>query len=61
LEGYDDFWVYEMATKLTGVIFRKALMEDSFEKVYERVFVQISTKFFEDDVHILEIFGDVGG
>jgi hypothetical protein len=50
-----------MATKLTGVIFRKALMEDSFEKVYERVFVQISTKFFEDDVHILEIFGDVGG
>jgi len=50
-----------MTTKLTGVIFRKALLEDSFEKVYGRVFEQISTKIFEDDVHILEIFGDVGG
>lgn len=56
-----DFWIYEMTVKLTGIIFRKALLEDSFEKVYVRVFEQISTKIFEDDVHILEIFGDVGG
>jgi len=56
-----DFWIYEMTSKLTGIIFRKALLEDSFERVYERVFEQISTKEFEDDVHILEIFGDVGG
>jgi hypothetical protein len=50
-----------MTSKLSGALFRKAIMEKSFEKVYERVFVQISTKVFEDDVHILEIFGDVGG
>ena len=56
-----DIWIYEMTAKLTGIIFRKALLEDSFEKVYVRVFKQISTKIFEDDVHILEIFGDVGG
>lgn len=60
MEGV-DFWIYEMTSKLTGIIFRKALLEDSFERVYERVFEQISTKEFEDDVHILEIFGDVGG
>lgn len=48
-------------TKLTGIIFKKALLENSFEKVYERVFVQMSTKVFDDDVHVLEIFGDVGG
>jgi len=50
-----------MTSKLSGALFRKAIMENSFEKVYERVFIQISTKVFEDDVHILEIFGDVGG
>ncbi len=50
-----------MTSKLSGIIFRKALLEDSFERVYERVFEQISIKDFEDDVHILEIFGDVGG
>lgn len=50
-----------MATKLTGIIFRKALMEKSFVKVYTRVLEQMSIKVFEDDVQILEIFGDVGG
>ena len=60
MEGV-DFWIYEMTSKLTGIIFRKALLEDNLEKVYKRVFEQISTKDFEDDVHILQIFGDVGG
>jgi len=50
-----------MTTKLTGIIFRKALLENSFEKVYEKVFKQIACRMFEDDAHLLEIFGDVGG
>jgi len=50
-----------MTTKLTGVIFKKALLENSIEKVYGRVFREMSTQVFEDDVHILQIFGDVGG
>jgi len=50
-----------MTTKLSGIIFKKALMEDSLERVYKRVFDQISTKVFDDDIQILEIFGDVGG
>jgi hypothetical protein len=57
----DELWVYEMTTKLSGVIFKKSLLEDSVEKVYGRVFREMATKIFEDDVHILEIFGDVGG
>ncbi len=54
-------WIFEMTTKLTGVIFKKALLENSFEKVYQRVFEQISTKMINNDVQMLEIFGDVGG
>jgi len=57
----DELWVFEMASKLTGVIFKKALLENSMEKVYSRVMTQITTQVFEDDVHILQIFGDVGG
>ena len=57
----DDLWVFEMASKLTGVIFKKALLENSMEKVYSRVMKEIATQVFEDDVHILQIFGDVGG
>jgi len=57
----DELWIFEMTTKLTGVIFKKALLEDSFERVYRRVFEQILTKMFNNDVQVLEIFGDVGG
>jgi len=57
----EEIWLYEMTTKLTGVIFKKALLENSIEKVYGRVFREMSTQVFEDDVHILQIFGDVGG
>jgi len=57
----DDVWIFEMTTKLTGIIFRKALMENSFERVYSKVFEQISSKMVNNDVQVLEIFGDVGG
>jgi hypothetical protein len=57
----DDIWLMEMTTKLSGVILKKALLEKDFEKVYRRVFEQISVKVFEDDMNILEILGNVGG
>jgi hypothetical protein len=57
----DNLWVYEMTSKLIGIIFKKSLLENSMEKVYGKVFRDMATKIFEDDVHILEIFGDVGG
>ena len=57
----NDVWFFEITSKLSGIILRKALMEDSFEKVYKRVFQQIIDNACEDDTHILEILGDVGG
>jgi hypothetical protein len=57
----NDVWFFEITSKLSGVILRKALMENSFEKVYKKVFQQIIDNVYEDDVHILEILGDVGG
>lgn len=57
----NDVWFFEITSKLSGVILRKALMENSFEKVYKKVFQQIIDNVCEDDVHILEILGDVGG
>ncbi len=57
----NDVWFFEITSKLSGVILRKALMENSFEKVYKKVFQQIIDNVSEDDVHILEILGDVGG
>ena len=57
----NDVWFFEITSKLSGVILRKALMEDSFEKVYKKVFQQIMDNAYDDDVHILEILGDVGG
>lgn len=57
----NDVWFFEITSKLSGVILRKALMEDSFEKVYKKVFQQIIDNTCDDDVHILEVLGDVGG
>ena len=47
-------------TKLTGIIFRKALLENDFEKVYSKVFSMMG-KIFTEEAHVLEIFGDIGG
>ena len=50
-----------MMFKLSGVIFKKAQMENNFEEVYNRVFTKAITTDFESDMDMLEIFGNVGG
>lgn len=50
-----------MATKLSGVIFRKALLEGDWTKVYENVFFQMMNSDFEDEMSFLRIFGECGG
>ena len=47
--------------KLSGVIYKKAQMENNFEKVYNQVFSKMVTTDFETDMDMLEIFGNVGG
>jgi hypothetical protein len=56
-----EFWADDMMFKLSGAIFRKAQMENNFEKVYNQVFTKTFTTEFETDMDILEIFGNVGG
>lgn len=53
----------EMTTKLSGIIYEKALLSGSFEKVYSRVLEwleEIPEEEF-DTVHALEVLGDIGG
>lgn len=50
-----------MMFKLSGAIFKKAQMENNFEKVYDQVFTKTMTTEFESDIDMLEIFGNVGG
>ena len=53
-------FVYDMILKLSGVIFKKAQMDDNFEKVYNHFLVKTITTDFESDMEMLEIFGNVG-
>jgi len=57
----EDVWIYEMMTKLSGVILKKAFIENDFKKVYGRVFETLINIEFNDEKNILEIFGNVGG
>jgi hypothetical protein len=50
-----------MSTKLGGVIFRKAEMENNFEKVYSKVFERMVACELLGSETVLEILGDVGG
>jgi len=53
----------EMTARLSGVIFRKALMEGDFEKVYTKVLQRLEEVTEEEfeTADVLEIFGDIGG
>ena len=52
----------EMTTKIGGVIFRKAELEDNFEKVYSRVVEKmVEFEFLGSTENLLEIFGETGG
>ena len=56
-----EVWMFDMVLKLSGIIYRKAQMENNFEKVYDQVFAKMITTDFETDMDMLEIFGNVGG
>lgn len=54
-----DILIQEINSKLSGVIWRKALLDNNFEKVYSRVFEELVINSFDKDTSILEIFGNV--
>ncbi len=51
----------DITTKLAGIIFKKALLENNWTKVYENVFFEMMNNEFEDEMSFLRIFGDCGG
>jgi len=57
----EDFFIDEINNKLSGIIWRKALLDGNFDKVYSKVFEEIAVNKFENEINILEIFGEVGG
>ena len=56
-----EAWVYDMLMKLSGIIFKKALIDGNFENIYNRVFEMMIEDAFIDEMNFLEILGDVGG
>ena len=54
-------WMKDIATKLSGVIFKKALLEGDWTKVYENVFFHMYNEDFDDEMSFLRVFGDCGG
>lgn len=57
----DEILSSEKTTKLGGVIFRKALIENNWSKVYKTVLIEIMEGEIDDETQILKIFGDIGG
>lgn len=53
--------ITDLTTKLSGVILRKAEIENNFEKVYSKVFEKMVEIEAVGSAEFLEIFGDMGG
>ena len=51
-----EFRLLVLATKINGILLRKAEMTKDL-KVYEKIF----EKFFENEESIIEILGNIGG
>jgi len=50
-----------MTTKIGGIIFRKALMENNWSKVYENYMFNLMEEDIESEASLLKAFGDIGG
>ena len=57
----EDIWMFEMMIKLSGPIFTQAQMRNDLSNTYTRVFEKIFNTDFRNEMHLLEIFGTVGG
>ncbi|MBU5689955.1 MAG: hypothetical protein QXM68_02040 [Candidatus Aenigmatarchaeota archaeon] len=57
----EEMWTSVMTTKLGGVIFRKALMENNWSKIYENVMFGIDEDEIDSETSVLKAFGDIGG
>lgn len=52
----------EMTVKFSGVIFRKAELENNFERIYSRVVEKmVEFEYFGSGKNMVEILGESGG
>ena len=54
--------MYEMMVKLAGPMFTHAQMnKQNMSETYVKIFSKIFSTDFRNEMHLLEIFGSVGG
>lgn len=54
----EDFKMKELASRIGGIIFKKAELMNDFEKIYARVFEKMDA---EENEELIEVLGDTGG
>ncbi|MCS7135136.1 MAG: hypothetical protein N3E38_00900 [Candidatus Aenigmarchaeota archaeon] len=57
----EELWPTIITTKMGGVIFRKALMENNWSKVYENFVYSLIENEIENETSLLKVFGNIGG
>ncbi|MEM5799445.1 MAG: hypothetical protein QXZ43_02155 [Candidatus Aenigmatarchaeota archaeon] len=57
----EDIWSSTMTTKIGGIIFRKALMENNWSKVYENFMFNLMYEEVDSEAGLLKAFGNIGG
>ncbi|MBU5688398.1 MAG: hypothetical protein KQA41_01850 [Candidatus Aenigmarchaeota archaeon] len=57
----EEIWSSAMTTKIGGIIFRKALMENNWSKVYENFMFNLIDEEVDSEAGLLKAFGDIGG
>ncbi|MEM5777087.1 MAG: hypothetical protein QXJ06_01415 [Candidatus Aenigmatarchaeota archaeon] len=57
----EDIWSSTMTTKIGGIIFRKALMENNWSKVYENFMFNLMDEEVDSEAGLLKAFGNIGG
>jgi len=54
----EDFKMKELASRIGGIIFKKAELINDFEKIYTRVFEKMD---IEENEELIEVLGEMGG
>lgn len=50
-----------MTTRFCGIVFRKALIDGDWSKVYKNFIFSLMEEEVESEVDLLKAFGDIGG
>ena len=57
----NDYSMAEFTSKLSGIILKKAELENNFEAVYSKVFERMNQLQAANNDELLFVLGDIGG